>query len=110
MTLVDPDAVEEYCERILQVIIELKSKAQETSDKIASYRDKSVTFTALQFMDMTNEIFEFLSPFAGTPEAKALIDFNQVPGKLPEEPKVILPPIDENPLKFEPYTIKTFNL
>ena len=76
MIIVDPDAVEEYCERILQVIIELKSKAQETSDKIASYRDKSVTFTASQFMDMTNEIYEFLSLFAGSAEAKAMIDFN----------------------------------
>ena len=58
------------------MIVELKAKAQECSDKIVSYRDKSVTFTASQFMDMTNEIFEFLSPFAGSAEGKALIDFN----------------------------------
>ena len=59
---------------------------------------------------MTKEIYDFLEPFAGTEEAKKLIDFHNVPGKLPEEPKVTLPPIDENPLKFEPYAIKTFNL
>ena len=59
---------------------------------------------------MTKEAYDFLSPFAGTPENKKLIDFLEVPGKLPEEPKVELPPIDENPLKFEPYSIKTFNL
>jgi hypothetical protein len=92
------------------VIVEVKTKAQDCADKITSYRDKSVAFTASQFMDMTNEIYDFLSPFAGTPEAKAEVDFKQVPGKLPEEPKVVLPPIDENPLKFEPYTIKKFNL
>lgn len=110
MTLVNPDSVEEYCERILQVIVELRQKAQECSENITSYRDKTVTFTSSQFLDMTNEIYEFLSPLAGTAEAKALIDFHNVPGKLPEEPKVILPPIDDNPLKFEAYSLKTFCL
>ena len=61
-------------------------------------------------MDMTNEIYEFLANFAGTPDARAEIDFREVPGKIPEEPKVELPPVDNNPLKFEAYTIKTFNL
>jgi hypothetical protein len=29
---------------------------------------------------------------------------------MPEEPKIELPPLDENPLKFDDYAIKTFNL
>jgi hypothetical protein len=89
---------------------ELTAKAKECSVKVKSYQDKSVTFTASQFLDMTKEAYDFLSPFAGTVEAKKQIDFLEVPGKLPEEPKVELPPIDENPLKFEPYSVKTFGL
>ena len=45
-------------------------------------------------MDMAKDIYEFLGPFAGTPENKKLIDFCEVPGKLPEEPKIELPPVD----------------
>ena len=59
---------------------------------------------------MVKEIYDFLSPLAGSDEAKALVDFHNVPGRLPEEPKVVLPPIDQNPLKFEAYAIKTFGL
>ena len=43
MIIVDPDAVEEYCDRIIQIIVELRTKAQECTEKISSYRDKSLS-------------------------------------------------------------------
>ena len=45
MIVVNPDAVEEYCNRILQIIVELRGKAKEIAIKVKSYNDKSATFT-----------------------------------------------------------------
>jgi len=59
---------------------------------------------------MTQDFYDFLVPLAQNDEDKSAIDFHQVPGKLPEEPKIELPPLDENPLRFDDYAVKTFNL
>lgn len=58
------DSVDQYFSRLVEILIELRAKAENCVEQIKSYQEKSVTFTSSQFLNMTQEIYEFLAPLA----------------------------------------------
>lgn len=64
LTTVNVDSVDQYFSRLVEILIELRAKAENCVEQIKSYQEKSVTFTSSQFLNMTQEIYEFLAPLA----------------------------------------------
>jgi TLD len=110
MTMVQPSQVEDYCNRVLEKLFEIKVKAQSCIESITSYRDKTKPFDSIEFIEMVDDTFQFLAPNVKTKDETDEIDFHKVPTALPEEPKVPEITIDPNPLGLDEHSIERFGL
>lgn len=109
LTPLNHEQVDDYCNRLLEKLFEVKGRAQECISNVTAYRDKAQAFSSNEFLDMVHDAFNFLEPLAKTEEERAKINFHKVPDPLPEEPKIDIP-IDYNPLVLDEYAMETFNL
>jgi len=83
MTMVQPHQVEDYCNRVLEKLFEIKVRAQQAIESVTSYRDKTKPFDSLEFIEMVDDTYKFLSPNSTSDEERHSIDFHRVPDALP---------------------------
>lgn len=98
---------------LLDKLMEVKVRAQESIDTITSYRDKAKAYQVNEFLTMTDTAYKLLLPLQESDYDKQSIDFHNLPDPLPEEVKEEEPPqidINDNPLYVDQYAIDTFGL
>lgn len=113
ITTLSSDSVEAFCHMLLDKLMEVKVRAQESIDTITSYRDKAKAYQVNEFLTMTDTAYKLLLPLQESDYDKQSIDFHNLPDPLPEEVKEEEPPqidINDNPLYVDQYAIDTFGL
>ena len=113
ITTLSSDSVEAFCHMLLDKLMEVKVRAQESIDTITSYRDKVKAYQVNEFLTMTDTAYKLLLPLQESDYDKQSIDFHNLPDPLPEEVKEEEPPqidINDNPLYVDQYAIDTFGL
>lgn len=110
MTMVQPHQVEDYCNRLLEKLFEIKVRAQQAIESVTSYRDKTKPFDSIEFIEMVDDTFKFLAPNAANEEEKLAIDFHRVPTALPKEIQIPEVTINPNPLGVDEYAVELFGM
>ena len=111
ITTLSSDSVEAFCHMMLDKLMEVKVRAQESIDSITSYRDKAKAYQVSEFLEMTDKAYKLLLPLQETDYDKHSIDFHNLPDPLPEEVKEEPQfELDTNPLAVDEYAIDTFGL
>ena len=53
----ESDEVENYCHRVLEVLFDIKVRAQGFIENLSAYRDKQKAFSSTEFLEMVNDSY-----------------------------------------------------